>query len=48
MSDGTLEMAALLEVAHKYGRGRLRSDEQSANPMVSDEQDTRVPLFTIP
>lgn len=32
-----------LEVAHKYGRGRLRPDEQMANPIINDDQDRRVP-----
>lgn len=32
-----------LEVAHKYGRGKLRPDEQSANPLATDAQDSRVP-----
>jgi taurine dioxygenase len=32
-----------LEVAHKYGRGRRRPDEQPANPIINDDQDARVP-----
>ena len=32
-----------LRVAHKYGRGKRRKDEPPANPIVNDEQDSRVP-----
>ena len=32
-----------LEVAHKYGRGKRRKDEPSANPLINEDQDRRVP-----
>ncbi|MCY3752598.1 MAG: TauD/TfdA family dioxygenase [Alphaproteobacteria bacterium] len=32
-----------IRVAHKYGRGKRRRDEPPANPIVNDEQDSRVP-----
>ena len=32
-----------LRAAHKYGKGRHRPDEQPANPIVNDDQDSRVP-----
>ena len=32
-----------IEVAHKYGRGKRRSDEPPVNPIINDEQDRRVP-----
>ena len=31
------------QIAHKYGRGQRRADEQAANPIINDEQDQRVP-----
>ena len=32
-----------LRAAHKYGHGRHRADEQPANPLINDDQDSRVP-----
>ena len=37
-----------LEVAHKYGRGKLRPDERKANPIVNEQQDARVPAIFHP
>ena len=36
------EIAPLL-VAHKYGRGKRRNDEVAANPIINEDQDSRVP-----
>lgn len=32
-----------LKAAHKYGRGRARPDDQPVNPLINDDQDSRVP-----
>ncbi|ETW98263.1 MAG: hypothetical protein ETSY1_19465 [Candidatus Entotheonella factor] len=32
-----------LEMAHKYGRGKRRSEELAASPLINEEQDQRVP-----
>ena len=32
-----------LKAAHKYGKGKFRPDEQPANPIASNDQDSRVP-----
>ncbi len=37
-----------LRVAHKYGRSKRRKDESPANPIVNDEQDSRVPAVWHP
>ena len=37
-----------LQVAHKYGCGKLRRDERSASPIINDEQDSRVPAIYHP
>ena len=43
LDEGTKRRIDGLRVAHKYGRGKRRKDEPPANPIVNDEQDSRVP-----
>ena len=43
LDEGTKRRIGGLRVAHKYGRGKRRKDEPPANPIVNDEQDSRVP-----
>lgn len=41
-ADRRAELANL-DMAHKYGYGKRRHGEVSANPIINDEQDNRVP-----
>ena len=43
LDEGTKRRIDGLEVAHKYGRGKLRPGEPPVNPIINDEQDERVP-----
>lgn len=48
LDDSTKAKLRGLRVAHKYGRGRLRSDEMVASPIANEEQDARVPVIYHP
>jgi taurine dioxygenase len=43
LDDAIKARIADLQIAHKYGKGRRRADELEVNPIVSDEQDSKVP-----
>ena len=48
LCESMKQTLAGLEVAHKYGRGKLRADDLAVNPIVSDDQDARVPAIYHP
>ena len=37
-----------LQVAHKYGKGKRRAGELEVNPLINDDQDSRVPVVYHP
>ncbi len=43
LDAATRERIDALEVAHKYGRGRRLAGEAAVNPIISEDQDNRVP-----
>lgn len=43
LDEATRRRVDGLEIAHKYGRGRRRSEERVVNPLTTDDQDRRVP-----
>ena len=48
LSESMKQSVAGLEVAHKYGRGKLRADDLAVNPIINDDQDARVPAIYHP
>ncbi|MCH9672250.1 MAG: TauD/TfdA family dioxygenase [Gammaproteobacteria bacterium] len=48
LSDDMKARIGSLEVAHKYGRGKLRADDLDVNPLANDDQDSRVPVIYHP
>jgi len=37
-----------IELAHKYGYGKFRKDELAVNPIINDDQDSKVPVVYHP
>jgi len=42
------EQLAGVELAHKYGYGKFRKEELAVNPILNDEQDSKVPVVYHP
>jgi taurine dioxygenase len=43
LEDEARQALESLQIAHKYGRGRRLTDEPPVNPIINNDQDSRVP-----
>lgn len=48
LDPGTRRSLESLEMAHKYGYGKVREGEHASNPIINDDQDNRVPVVFHP
>lgn len=48
LDEETKSSISEIEMAHKYGYGKVRAGERPSNPIINDEQDDRVPVVYHP